>query len=114
MYTGFAKRLASEGFHVLLYDHRGFGQSDSYEGEARCQVAEWMSLDVPSVAGDIADAVSYLRETSGSDNVYVWGHSLGGLAGAILATSGRCNARGLILSKCGATAPTSALLLSRD
>ena len=99
MYEGFARRLESEGFSVLAYDHRGFGQSHLYAGLSRSQVASWLDPDVPSLMGDLADAVDFLGEQTGqSDNVYVWGHSLGGVAGAALATSARCNARGFILS----------------
>eukprot|EP01052_Picozoa_sp_SAG31_P033370 SAG31_NODE_3760_length_3909_cov_2.157743_2_plen_312_part_00 len=98
LYRGFAERLASEGIMVLTYDHRGFGQSDSYSGLARSQVAEWLDLDVPSVVGDLADAVDELAAAAPGAKIYVWGHSLGGLAGAILATSGRSNAAGFILS----------------
>ena len=84
-----AERLASEGISVLTYDHRGFGNSDSYEGLARSQVGEWIDLDQPSVAGDLADAVNEHATLAAGDRVYMWGHSLGGLAGAILGTSGR-------------------------
>ena len=99
MYEGFARRLESEGFSVLAYDHRGFGQSHPYAGLSRSQVSSWLDPDVPSLMGDLADAVDFLGEQMGQpDNVFVWGHSLGGVAGAALATSARCNARGFILS----------------
>eukprot|EP00622_Pseudochattonella_farcimen_P004814 FR740305.1.p1 GENE.FR740305.1~~FR740305.1.p1 ORF type:complete len:172 (+),score=11.44 FR740305.1:201-716(+) len=57
-------------------------------------------MDIPSVIGDLADAIETLALTTDAapNNIYVWGHSLGGLAGALLATSRRSMARGFILS----------------
>ena len=50
-----------------------------YEGNGRSQIADWLSLDAPSAAGDLRDAVLLAKELSGKDKVFVFGHSLGGL-----------------------------------
>jgi len=98
MYDAFSSRLASEGFAVLAYDHRGFGQSDSYAGMERSQILDWHDLASPSAVGDLHDAVLLVKELSQAEKVFVFGHSLGGLAAALLATCGSNPAAGFVLS----------------
>ena len=104
MYVAFAARLASEGFAVLCYDHRGFGRSKNYDGEERSQISAWEDLSddpVPSCAGDLSAAVAKAEELLGfSAPVFVFGHSLGGLAAGLLGTSGAAHNKvaGFILS----------------
>jgi pimeloyl-ACP methyl ester carboxylesterase len=38
-------RMADEGYAVLVYDMRGFGQSSSFPGCGREQVPDWLSRD---------------------------------------------------------------------
>ncbi|XP_039594924.1 lysophosphatidylserine lipase ABHD12, partial [Polypterus senegalus] len=58
------KVLSSLGYHVVAFDYRGWGDSD---GE-------------PSERGMTADAIfmyEWVKRRSGSNQLYVWGHSLG-------------------------------------
>lgn len=98
LYEGFATRLASEGFPVLCYDHRGFGRSPSYEGCERSMIPEWHDLEGPSATGDLRRMVILAQQEFGVERVFVFGHSLGGLAAGLLATSGASPAAGFILS----------------
>lgn len=70
-----AERFQDAGFHVLIYDHRNFGDS---EGHPRCEI------DVQQQADDYSDAVTYVRGLNGVDasKVFLWGvcHA-GGAAG---------------------------------
>jgi alpha-beta hydrolase superfamily lysophospholipase len=98
LYVNFANRLVSEGFCVLCYDHRGFGQSPNYEGSDRSMIPEWHALDKPSVTGDLREMVILAKIQFNADKVFVFGHSLGGLAAVLLATCGENVADGFILS----------------
>ncbi|MFI6536962.1 alpha/beta hydrolase [Nonomuraea sp. NPDC050547] len=67
----YAERFAAEGFAALVFDYRGFGESD---GKPR---------QFPDVAGQIIDvraAVAFARghERIDPDRVLLWGNSLGG------------------------------------
>ena len=55
MYDEFAKRMSSEGLNVLAYDHRGFGQSESYDGLSRSQIPEAM----PKLRASYTSATAY-------------------------------------------------------
>ncbi|GAA3129386.1 alpha/beta fold hydrolase [Planomonospora alba] len=66
-----AERFAAEGFAALVFDYRGFGESD---GEPR-QVP-----DIPGQLADVRAAVAFVRghERVDPDRVLLWGNSLGG------------------------------------
>ena len=98
LYDGFARRLTSEGYPALIYDHRGFGRSPSYTGCERSMVPEWHDLHGPSVTGDLRNVVLFAKAELSVESVVVFGHSLGGLAAGLLATSGDNPADGFILS----------------
>jgi uncharacterized protein len=79
----YAEVLRESGLAVLLYDHRGFGDSG---GEPRLQINPWIQ------AREYRDAVSYGRNLEGVDasRVAIWGDSLsGGVALAVAAIDGR-------------------------
>ncbi|XP_013875339.1 monoacylglycerol lipase ABHD12 [Austrofundulus limnaeus] len=62
--VGVAKLLSSLGYHVLVPDYRGFGDST---GE-------------PTMSGLVSDAVylyNWVKARSGDSLVVIWGHSLG-------------------------------------
>eukprot|EP01048_Picozoa_sp_COSAG05_P023570 COSAG05_NODE_5162_length_1248_cov_1.758921_1_plen_83_part_00 len=69
MYEGFARRLESEGFSVLAYDHRGFGQSHPYAGLSRSQVSSDLK-----VAGSCPTIHSWPRAQSTECNPQ-WYHA---------------------------------------
>ncbi len=75
----YAEIFHAAGLAVLLYDHRGFGDSG---GEPRQQINPWIQ------ARGYRDAVSYGRSLEGVDTsrVALWGDSLSG--GAALAVAG--------------------------
>lgn len=98
MYEGLAARLVAEGFAVLGYDHRGFGQSASYPGKKRSQAVAVSEPGKPSLIQDLRDAVAKARELSTCERVVVFGHSLGGLTCGVMATSGENPADGFVLS----------------
>lgn len=67
----YAERFAAEGFAALVFDYRGFGESD---GEPR---------QLPDIDGQLIDiraAVAFVREHERVDpgRVLLWGNSLGG------------------------------------
>ncbi|GCC31199.1 hypothetical protein chiPu_0009656 [Chiloscyllium punctatum] len=58
------KVLSSQGYHVVAFDYRGWGDSEG----------------TPSESGMTTDAVytyKWLKARSGKSSVYIWGHSLG-------------------------------------
>ena len=75
----YAEVLSAAGLAVLLYDHRGFGDSG---GEPRRKINPWME------ACGYRDAVLYGRSLEGVDQsrVALWGDSLSG--GVALAVAG--------------------------
>ena len=75
----YAEVFHAAGLAVLLYDHRGFGDSG---GQPRQQINPWIQ------ARGYRDAVSYARSLEGVDpsRVAIWGDSLSG--GAALAVAG--------------------------
>jgi uncharacterized protein len=75
----YAEVLSAAGLAVLLYDHRGFGDSG---GEPRRQINPWIE------ARGYRDAVSYGRSLEGVDQsrVALWGDSFSG--GVALAVAG--------------------------
>jgi pimeloyl-ACP methyl ester carboxylesterase len=77
---GYAERFAAEGFGALVFDYRGFGESD---GEPR-QVP-----DIPGQLADVRAAVAFARAHERVDpaQVLLWGNSLGG-AHAITVAAG--------------------------
>jgi pimeloyl-ACP methyl ester carboxylesterase len=79
----YAEVLRMSGLAVLLYDHRGFGDSG---GEPRLQINPWIQ------ARGYRDAISYGRNLEGVDasRVAIWGDSFsGGVALAVAAIDGR-------------------------
>ncbi|WP_280269935.1 alpha/beta hydrolase [Nocardia wallacei] len=67
----YAERFAGAGFAALVFDYRGFGESD---GTPR---------QVPDISGQLADiraAVAFARghERIDADRIMLWGNSLGG------------------------------------
>jgi uncharacterized protein len=79
----YAEIFRAAGLAVLLYDHRGFGDSG---GEPRLQINPWIQ------ARGYLDAISYGRSLEGVDpgRVAVWGDSLSaGVALAVAAVDDR-------------------------
>ena len=79
----YAEVFRAAGLAVLLYDHRGFGDSG---GEPRRQINPWIQ------ARGYRDAVSYARSLEGVDGsrVALWGDSFsGGVALAVAGIDGR-------------------------
>src|SRR5215208_6256715 len=79
----YAEVFRAAGLAVLLYDHRGFGDSG---GEPRRQINPWIQ------ARGYRDAVSYARSLEGVDGsrVALWGDSFsGGVALAVAVIDGR-------------------------
>ncbi|MCP2358414.1 alpha-beta hydrolase superfamily lysophospholipase [Nonomuraea thailandensis] len=75
------ERFAAEGFAALVFDHRGFDESD---GEPR---------QVPDIGGQLADvraALAFAREDERADpgKVLLWGNSLGGAHVTTVAADG--------------------------
>jgi fermentation-respiration switch protein FrsA (DUF1100 family) len=82
----FAKLFASEGFVVLLHDHRNFGTSD---GQPRHDIDPWQQI------ADWRRAISYLESLPEVDSLRIglWGTSYaGGHALVLGATDGRLKA----------------------
>jgi len=67
----YAEAFYAAGFAVLLYDHRGFGESD---GEPRLQVSPWVQTR------GYTDAVTFVSTLDDIDptRIAVWGDSLSG------------------------------------
>ncbi len=79
----YAEVFHAAGLAVLLYDHRGFGDSG---GEPRLQINPWIQ------ARGYRDAVTYGRNLEGVDasRVALWGDSFsGGVALAVAGVDGR-------------------------
>ncbi len=72
-WTAIAKKLAQEGYLVLTYDFRGYGESGG-------------SKDIAKIDHDVFAAVDYLRFAGAGDIVLV-GASMGGTASLITATT---------------------------
>lgn len=58
----------------LVYDHRGFGASDTAPGQPRQEVLTWIQ------SNDMRDAITYAqtREEVDKNKIGLWGYSLGG------------------------------------
>ena len=98
-YRHIAQFLNSCGFSVRTYDHRGHGQS----GGARA--------DIPDALALIHDAEMLINDFSRQCQTapVLFGHSMGGLFAAHIATAALMPLRGLILSS-----PALALRLTAD
>lgn len=84
----YANSLTKSGFTVLIFDYRGFGNSEGDRGKF-----------LPSMqVEDIISAVTYASSLSYVDdnNIYLWGLSFGG-ANAIMACSQDSRIRKLII-----------------
>jgi cephalosporin-C deacetylase-like acetyl esterase len=59
---------------VLVYDHRGFGSSDTGPGQPRQEVITWLQ------SNDMRDAITYAqtREEVDKAQIVLWGYSLSG------------------------------------
>ncbi|MBF6169637.1 alpha/beta fold hydrolase [Streptomyces gardneri] len=76
----YAERFAAEGFAALVFDYRGFGESD---GEPR---------QLPDIGGQLADiraavACARAHERVDPGRVLLWGNSLGGAHAITVAAS---------------------------
>jgi pimeloyl-ACP methyl ester carboxylesterase len=72
-WTAVAERLAQEGYLVLTYDFRGYGESGG-------------SKDIAHIERDVVAALGYLRVAGASDIVLI-GASMGGTASLMAATT---------------------------
>ena len=97
LYDPIGERLASEGYAVFSYDHRGFGRSGGDRGMAWDgawdEAQENILLAARLAAGKKAE----------EGKLFAIGHSLGGLLLTLVAQSGNCGTKacpinGLILS----------------
>jgi pimeloyl-ACP methyl ester carboxylesterase len=81
---GFAMRFAEAGIAAIVFDYRGFGDS---EGERQV-------LDIARELEDVRSAIEFARGLSGinSERVALWGTSLGG--GLTFETAARLSAAG--------------------
>lgn len=77
--------LQSRGWDVWLLDLRGHGEA-LYDRDGRRQIAGWTVDDYGR--HDLAAAVAYVRACTGWRQVDLVGHSMGGMVGAIYATTG--------------------------
>ena len=68
----FANRLAHAGFDVFNLDLRGHGRSRHYSAQRSQGVEDYVGQDLPA-------AIEEIQVLSGRRNVWVIGHSLGGL-----------------------------------
>jgi pimeloyl-ACP methyl ester carboxylesterase len=68
----YARVLASDGFRVLLIDHRGFGRSDSAGDPSTCG----------RFSRDLEAAVAELKR-EGADKVFLMGASFGGITSMV-------------------------------
>jgi pimeloyl-ACP methyl ester carboxylesterase len=95
----YAEALCSEGFAVLLYDHRNFGISD---GEPRRHVNPWLQ------AQGYRDALSYLEGLDEIDaaRLALWGDSASSAVAVVIASiDDRVKAVSLQTPALGRTAP---------
>lgn len=95
----YAEAISSAGFHVLVYDHRGFGAS---EGEPRYEVNPWVQ------ARGYIDALQFLTGIEGVDphRLAVWGDSTSaGVASVVAAADKRVRAVVLQVPSFGDKAP---------
>ena len=95
----YAEALHAAGLAVLLYDHRGFGQSG---GAPRLQVNSWLQ------ARGYRDAITYGRAADGVDprRIALWGDSFsGGVALAVAAIDGHVAALAVQVPAIGAELP---------
>ncbi len=95
----YAEALCATGLAVLLYDHRGFGQSG---GEPRQQINPWIQ------ARGYRDAISFGSTLDGIDPglIAIWGDSLsGGIALAVAAIDQRVAALVVQVPSMGAEVP---------
>lgn len=78
----FAAKFASNGFAVLLYDHRGFGQSS---GLPRYNVDPWVQI------ADYRNAITYASsiETLDPERIGIWGSSYSGGECIVVAATDR-------------------------
>lgn len=94
-YTPLGEALAACGFHVVIMEHRGIGESHL---RASRQVdfgfAEVIDNDIPAV-------IQWQRAHAPALPLYLMGHSLGGHYSAILAGQRRDEIDGVILAACG-------------
>jgi uncharacterized protein len=67
----FAEVFAAAGLAVVLYDHRGWGQSGTAEGEPRHEIDPWRQIR------DFQHAITYAQRRSDVDEtrIGVWGTS---------------------------------------
>lgn len=78
----FAEKFTAAGFIVLLYDHRGFGDSD---GAPRQEINPWQQVE------DFRHAVTYVSGLPGVDHrrIGIWGSSYSGGHALVVAATDR-------------------------
>jgi fermentation-respiration switch protein FrsA (DUF1100 family) len=69
--TDFAESFAEAGLTTLVYDHRGWGTSDTQPGAPRYEIDPWQQIR------DYQHAITYVQSVAGvdSDRIGVWGSS---------------------------------------
>jgi uncharacterized protein len=68
---GYARVFQEAGFHCVVYDHRGYGDSD---GAPRCETSGWQQVH------DMRDVITWLtaREDVDPERIGLWGTSFAG------------------------------------
>jgi alpha-beta hydrolase superfamily lysophospholipase len=85
----FVNHLANAGFDVFNLDLRGQGRSRRFGGQRPRAVAEYIEEDLPR-------AFEEVRRTTGRDDLFLVGHSLGGLISYAAAPLATAFLRGLV------------------
>jgi len=87
-----ASWLAAEGFDAWLLDLRGHGDS-TRDARGHAQRSGWSVDDYGQ--HDVPAAIAHIRRVTGAEKVAYVGHSMGGMVGAIYATTVPTAARDL-------------------
>lgn len=91
-YDSIARILNHERYSVYSYDHRGHGQSPGAMGYIP-------SFD--TLVEDLHLFVQHVTALVGEKPLFIWGHSMGGLALALYTVRHRPEAKGLVFSGAG-------------
>lgn len=98
-YAGFAERLVRAGYAVWAHDMRGHGRSSGRR----------ITVDrIDELVGDLDALVALVRANEPGKRVFLFGHSLGGLATALYAIEQQPEVAGVILSAPGIAFDTPA------
>lgn len=94
-YAEFARWLAGRDCRVVTYDYRGIGDSRSGPlQDCEVTIADWAHRDMPAV-------IEWTRETTGADELYLIGHSMGGQIVGLLGDRFGVDATGLVTAQTG-------------